>query len=453
MQRIVQTLLVLLLMTTACFGQELPGIKRDRQFDALMKYVDLERLDHKFVYKKSGSSVGLVILDPSGSKVANFVPYNSSSDPEAEVVSYRLARFLGVSDIYYPVTYYELGPIASGRFKAMLRKNYEPNDDRDRQLNHGRIVQQLNTHPTGILGIYRERIKGKKYFAQSLCYGGEEAKLNTEASLMARIRANGPKPTDKLISLPGVKGLRPGYPKPVAKESELARQLSIILVIDQLMGQWDRCMGNLEAIGDINGRLQLLARDNGGADVNDGWEWHSLHQRWVSRYDRLLMDNLRSLNAFLKGRAQFAGYKDVNQWKTAVGFRKESAFKTFKRKLELLVEKQVPSLEKQHGAGVYFEAKADGVSPAGTTAAIPAAKPEAGAKSEAGANQAATAKHEPAAKSEPAAKPATVAKPVAVAKRDPEDAAPRAKKKNTERDDDAPPKKQRKKPEPATTPD
>jgi hypothetical protein len=342
-------------MTAAGLCQELPGIKRDRDFDELTKTLDLEQPGLEFVYKTGrhqGSSVGFHIAEPGHRKSATFLPYNSSSDPEAEVVSYRLARFLGVSDIYNPVTYTQLGPLAAARFKLLLSRQRE--SDPDRRANYLRIVNQLNVNPKSIFGIYRHRPKGNKYPANSLGFAGQ---FNQGSAMAPLIQASGPLPTDKLISLPGVKGERPEYPKPAEKESELARQLSVIMVVDQLMGQWDRFWRNLEASGDSAGRLQLLARDNGGATVDD-WEWHGNYNRWVSRYDRDVMATLSRLHSFLKGSSpRFAGFDDVGTWKTAVGFRKASSFATFKRKLELLVEKRLPGLERQYGARVYFEGK------------------------------------------------------------------------------------------------
>ena len=340
-------------------AQDIAGNKADLAFDAAMKTLDLENPTYEFTYKAGkhqGSSIGFHIAEPGHRKSATFAPYNSSNNLESEVVSYRLARFLGLSDIYNPVTYYRLGPLAHARFKAMLRKQTET--DPDRRANYAAVVAELKTNPQSLLGIYRLRPRGKRYVAQTL--GTANGHLNQDHPLATFIRANGPPPTEKPMSLPGVKGQRDGFPKPSEKASELARQLSDILLVDQLMGQWDRFFNNMEATGDETGRLKLLARDNGGATV-DEWEWHDLYVRWVSRYDRPVIEKLRALLAFLQGREkQFAGFDDVEKWKTAVGFLKSGSFNTFKRKLELLVEKKIPALEKQYGNRMYFSAAPTG---------------------------------------------------------------------------------------------
>ena len=339
--------------TTAAFCQDVPGIVADLSFDAFANTLDLENPTLEFTYKAGkheGSTVGFHVSQPGHRKAGTFAPLARSNNLEAEVVSYRLARFLGVSNIYNPVTYYKLGPKASGRFKMMLRQRQE--SDPDRRANHDSAAAELNAHPGWIQGIYRLRPRGSRYVAVSLATA--EGHLNQSHPLAGFIRANGPLPADKPMSLAGVRGQRPGFPKPTEKESELARQLSNILLIDQLMGQWDRFFNNLEAIGDASGRLQFLARDNGGATVDD-WEWHDLYERWLSRYDRGVIDRLRNLSAFLHGKdAQFSGFNSVETWKVAVGFSKDSSFNTFKRKLERLIDKRLPELEKQYGARTYF---------------------------------------------------------------------------------------------------
>ena len=174
-------------------------------------------------------------------------------------------------------------------------------------------------------------------------------------------------PNEKPVTLPGIKGALPGYPKPAAQERELARELSTIMLVDQLMGQWDRFWKNLEATGDKDGQLHLFARDNGGATVND-WEWHANYDRWLSRYDREVVAKLRHLHVFLNGGEKtFAGFDDPETWQKAVGFRADGSFATFKQKLALLIDKRIPGLEKQYGQKVYFEMRTTVQPQAGVT--------------------------------------------------------------------------------------
>ena len=108
--------IVLVTTSTLALAQTVPGTKRDLDFDAMMKTVDLDDPALRLEYKKptsDGSSIGVFIGLGDKPTDRSFVPTNSSSIPEAEVVSYRLSRFLGVSRNYYPVDYYTLSPKAT----------------------------------------------------------------------------------------------------------------------------------------------------------------------------------------------------------------------------------------------------------------------------------------------------------------------------------------------------
>lgn len=356
------TAVMCLAMTASpgAFAQPVPGLKRDLDFDTYIKTVDLDDPSLRLEYKKptsDGSSIGVYIGRGDKPTNASFVPTNTSSIPEAEVVSYRLARFLGVSRNYFPVSYYTLGPKALAKFRDMVLATSE--DEGDRNTNRNMVIKELKAHPDSLLGIYRLKPKTKMYGALSL---GAEGHFNLNTPLARTVRASGPMPTDDKMALDGVKGGGPGYPTPPTEEQvELARQLSTILVIDQLLGQWDRFWQNLEASGDKNGRLKLVARDNGGATLDD-WDEFETYSRWVSRYDRSLISRLTALNAFLKGEAkEFEGFTDPGAWQDAAGFINPASFETFARKLGVLIGTRVPALVKQHGDNTFFPPKSAGI--------------------------------------------------------------------------------------------
>lgn len=348
-----------LLIFTTCgpaFSQSVPGNKRDLDFDAHVKTIDLDDPKYRLEYKKptpDGSSVGLFIGVGTGPTDRSFVPTNPSSIPEADVVAYRLARFLGISRLYYPVDYYQLGPKATATFAAMIKAT--PASDKDSEYNRNLVLTELKATPNTLFGIYRLRPKTKMFTASAL---GREGKFDESTGLAQEIKATGRMPDDRKISLEGVKGGQKGFPDvPSEQRVELARQLSTIFVMDMLLGQWDRFWNNLEAAGDRNGRLKLMARDNGGATLDD-FEGHADYNRWVSRFDRDLIDRLSALNAYLKGDGKpFSGFNDVEAWKRAAGFINPSSFDVFKQKLSQLVDKRVPSLVKSYGDKVYFPPK------------------------------------------------------------------------------------------------
>lgn len=346
------------LVSLPAIAQTVPGMKRDLEFDARVRTIDFDDPKWRLEYKKptpDGSSVGMFIGLGDKPTDRSFVPTNPSSIPEAEVVAYRLSRFLGISRLFYPVDYYQLGPKATARFLAMV-KSTPAADDKDSIHNRNLVLAELKSNSNSMFGIYRERSKTKMFTASVL---GSSGKFDETTGLAQEIKATGRMPDQTKIPLAGVKGGQAGFPDvPTEQRVELARQLSTIFVMDMLLGQWDRFWNNLEASGDRNGRLKLIARDNGGASLDD-WEQHGDYNRFVSRFDRDLIIRLTALNAFLKGKAaDFAGYRSVEDWKTAVGFRAAASFEVFSKKLAQLIDTRVPALVKQHGeAKVFFPAK------------------------------------------------------------------------------------------------
>lgn len=348
---------VALLLTAPALAQGIPGTKRDLEFDAHVKAVDLDEPQYRIEYKKptpDGSSVGLFIGIGDKPTDRSFVPTNPSSIPEAEVVAYRLSRFLGISRLFYPVDYYQLGPKATAKFAQLIKKTPSGSDE-DSIHNRNLVLAELDRSPATLFGIYRLKPKTKMYAASAL---GSNGKFDESTGLAQEIKATGRIPDEKRMSLAGVKGGQAGFPEmPTEQRVELARQLSTIFVMDMLLGQWDRFWNNLEASGDKNGRLKLIARDNGGATLDD-FEGYEDYNRWVSRFDRDLITELTALNAFLKGQARaYAGFTDVSAWKKAAGFRAASSYDVFVRKLSTLVEKRVPALVKAYGEKTFFPPK------------------------------------------------------------------------------------------------
>ena len=360
LMRLAAATVVAVIVAMPASAQSIPGTKRDLDFDAHVKTIDLDDPKYRIEYKKptpDGSSVGLFIGVGTSPTDRSFVPTNPSSIPEAEVAAYRVSRFLGISRLFYPVDYYQLGPKATAKFAEMI--NASPATDKDSVYNRNLVLTELKANPKSIFGIYRLRPKTKMYSATPL---GREGKFDQTTGLAQEIKATGRMPDQTKIPLAGTKGGQTGFPEvPTEQRVELARQLSTIFVMDMLFGQWDRFWNNLEASGDKNGRLKLISRDNGGASLND-WEGHEDYNRWVSRFDRDLITRLTALNAFLKGEAkEFAGYTSVEAWKTAAGFlpakEEPSSFHVFGRKLSMLIDKRLPALIKTYGDKVYFPAK------------------------------------------------------------------------------------------------
>lgn len=235
--------LIALTASPPASAQGIPGSKRDLEFDAHVKTVDLDDPKYRLEYKKptpDGSAVGMFIGIGDKPTDRSFVPTNPSSIPEAEVVAYRLSRFLGISRLFYPVDYYQLGPKATGKFAAMVQST--PANDEDSVRNRALVLAELKANPNTILGIYRLRPKTKMYAASAL---GSQGKFDATTGLAQEIKATGRMPDDRKIPLAGVKGGQAGFPEtPTEQRVELAgscRQSS----------SWICCLANGTVSGTI----------------------------------------------------------------------------------------------------------------------------------------------------------------------------------------------------------
>lgn len=336
----------------------IPGTRDDKEFDRIVVGLNLED-DKRFVFhpKTGGTSIGFKVSRPDKRKSGLFLPENSATHLEGEVVSYRLSRFLGVSEIYNPVSYYTLGPNGIRRFSEMLRSN-ERNSSR--RKNTKSIKNKIGASPQELLGVFKFRHKRESQPVDALARNG----LNTRHSFVAFLHGDGPMPAEQMRTFKGVIPDKPDYPSPFEKERILAAQFSTILVLDALCGQWDRFSGgNIEVYAHKDGRLQFIARDNGGANLNwgsAGRNWYRKYLRWVTRFDPNLIAELRLLHDFLSGsRTEYKGYLFKSELEEDMGFISSRSFKEFQWRLTDFLERNLPACEKKYGRRCYFKMPSD----------------------------------------------------------------------------------------------
>lgn len=274
-------LLLLALLPLSAFADlDFETLKRDTKFADFMSSVDLDSSSFTLNYKDSGTSVGMKI-EQNGEKVGKWVPTNSATNPEAQVVSYYIARALGMSEQVVPSAYYVVGPRALETFRTMLLNAKEKNKHRigNRDLN----LKAINSNPNALLGVYTDQIKNE---AVDDLVNWKANTINVNHPIAKYIRANGPMPTtEKRISFKQLKNKEGQIPS--ENELELSRQFSRIMVLDILCGQWDRWSGgNVEVTVEKKTlRAIMLARDNGGAGMN-GTSQLKKYFGIVSRFDR-----------------------------------------------------------------------------------------------------------------------------------------------------------------------
>ncbi len=330
---------------------ELPGTKSDKEFDAFVSKLNLEKAGaYEFHFKNSGTSVGFKIAEPKKRKKGMFTPENSATHLEGEVLAYRLSRFLGVSDIYNPVDYYTLGPNAIPRFSSMLRSE----SNKWRKKNTEAIRSAIAKSPKSMPGIYKYRHKRKSQAVDRLASGN---RFNTGHPFASFLKGNGTMPGERTISFRGIKPDEKEYPIPFQQEKILASQLSNIFVIDALCGQWDRFSGgNIEVYAHKDGKLQFVGRDNGGANLLWGRSWYKHYKGWVTRFDKAFMDQLRELYRFLEDPSvPYQGVSKKSELKALLGFQSDRSFAEFEYRVKDFVKEHVPRCEKKYGKTCYFK--------------------------------------------------------------------------------------------------
>ncbi len=135
---------------------------------------------------------------------------------------------------------------------------------------------------------------------------------NLQHPIMRLLQASAPQPVQgKTVTL------KNGY---VGDELELAREFSMIMLIDAVTQQWDRYSGgNVVIRKDDQGHAHFYATDNGGADIASSWSPRNLS--WFSRFDRSAVQKLTDIKKFLDAPATgYLGYTDPKVFVVDLGF-------------------------------------------------------------------------------------------------------------------------------------
>jgi hypothetical protein len=272
---------------------------------------------YQFKELSGSTSINLKIrkIDASAAKGyksrGSFVPRNSSANPDVEIGAFNLSAILGYDRIYRPAARYELGPVASRAFKALIEKYSFKGAAR--LANRNRILKAIASGAP-----LKGCVKAKK----------DDTIAELDAIVNAHAAGNGAPnaghPVIRLLQAANAKPvagrsltLKAGY---VGDELELVREYSVIMTIDAVTQQWDRYSGGNVAIRkDDQGRAHFYMTDNGGADIAESWNARNL--TWFSRFDRAVIGKLAELKQFLDAPATgYLGYSDPTVFVADLGF-------------------------------------------------------------------------------------------------------------------------------------
>lgn len=306
---------------------------------------------YKFKELSGSTSINMKIQkidasDPKGHKSrGSFVPRNSSANPDVEIAAFNLSAILGYDQIYRPAARYELGPIASQAFKALIEKyNFRSSA---RLANKARILKAIQSGPP-----LKGCVKAKK----------DETNVALDAIANTHGAPNASHPIIKFLQASNeqpVAGksltLKAGY---IGDELELAREYSVIMTIDAVTQQWDRYSGgNVVIRKDDQGRAHFYMTDNGGADLSNSWNARNL--TWFSRFDRSVIQKLADLKRFLDTPAVgYLGYSDPEVFVTDLGLYSQNSAAIYVQRLRRnlgLVLDYVRATETKFGNKAFFD--------------------------------------------------------------------------------------------------
>lgn len=339
------------------------GIEISKQSSKWLKRYDGINLEdlNTFQFKEiSGTtSINLKIqkIDSTDSKgyksYGSFVPLNSSANPNAEIAYFNLALITGVDFMFRPTIRYELGQIASQEFKKVILSSTIKGENRNE--NKTNILKRIDTNQS-----LKGCIKAKK---SDFAIGYDEIiKPTTFFNRLGGMKANHP-----LAKLIQAKNAQPSKEKQLELKSkysnsefQLAREFSILLTFDAIFGQYDRFSGGNVVIElDDENKAHILASDNGGAEITDSLPNAKANSKIFSRYDKKLIEKLKTLNRFLKGEeVTFLNYTNPEEFVVDLGLyfiKNPSEYvKALKSNLGHFLN-VVHENEERYGQDIYFQ--------------------------------------------------------------------------------------------------
>lgn len=295
-----------LLLVVACataFSATAGELSSEKQWQELQQMAanfDITAASGTRLVLSSGGTSVYAEIHRGGRPIGAVIPANAASKLSGEVMSYTVARLLGVSDLYQGGIYVRLSGANLQAFSAMVPRSALKN--KIKENNRREILKRIAANPGGIDAIF------KKWDAKPAAYnalvGGNKLSSShvlkgSKRPFASFLQCEGPQPSKSVtVTMNGG----------TTTEWQAARELSSILLIDALMQQWDRYSGgNLQTVTTKDGRVYFAAFDNGGT-----WSspWTARNLDYVSRFDPEVARRLLELNRFVNlGGSEFLGLR------------------------------------------------------------------------------------------------------------------------------------------------
>ena len=271
------------------------------------------------------------------------LPDNSATSPLGEVFSYNLARALGVEEISAPAAHLQLAGRGFQEFRRILQ-NESFRKGSHKENNRQDLLEKIRDGRS--ISYVFKPWDSKPFSVDELVTSN---RLNERHPIARSIKADQPQPGNDSIQLEAQNDSR-------SAAVDFARQLSAIMVIDMLTGQWDRFSGgNLEAVVD-DGKTTLVAYDNGGT-----FSWSEKrfqnYKTYVTRFDKDVAARVLAMNDFLSDRSsEFLGFTSEDDFKREMGMDKSRvSWSKFKVRLSEVASHISDCLERYGPDKAYFQ--------------------------------------------------------------------------------------------------
>ena len=318
---------------------------------AFVKQVEkgLERGDPHFTFQMKKMHVHAKVLR-DGEVVGSFRSETSSTCVDAEVATFGIARALGCGELFQPAARMKLRGKGLATLGQLMEAARFPAGAKE--IDRLGVLAEIAENPDGMRGDFRKATPedAVKYHAIELPELPPNGALNEQDRVAVFLKSGSPQPGTAKLKLKGLDRHAPAV--------SFARELSDILLVDALAGQWDRFSGGNLHVVVTNGRAHFLAVDNGGASFEDEQGYMEKFKKWVTRFDRRVVMQLFALEAFLDSqkkdvpaakRKKFLGFSDERSLAAAMEMGEPDEWDVFKERL-----REVAAHVRSIGEGAYF---------------------------------------------------------------------------------------------------
>lgn len=289
--------------------------------------------EYKLAYKIYGGSShkAYVIRSVDNKKMGIWSPPNHATYILGEIFAFNLARLLGRPSWSRPATRMTLvGPAREMAYNVLNTKTKSV-----RICNRDTILSYMKENPYYITGVFVGRMKGQDSVGISELVDTKAGnRLNPAHFIVKMIEKNGPVPTGKVVYLnKGHLSYTGNKLLPHSTDSELAKQLSFMMIVDALNSQRDRFGfygSNMEGyVSEVDKSLTLVGKDNGG--ITDSSSSRSLlyftgkYGNGVGRFEKEIYDKVMALYqlVYFNKTSPFFEFKNADELKMALGYEDE----------------------------------------------------------------------------------------------------------------------------------